>query len=433
MYKLIVFSTQLILLILILSLIFTNPFIISLDIGNFKYSFTSNILATVVIFLLFFLYLSFYLFFKSRLYLNNYFLKNKYNKLEKGYSHFIEAMIAISNKDNRSAIRSYKKMNSYLKNNPSLSLLLKSEVYKIEKKYDQLSEVYETMTKSKKTEILGYRGLMEQNLKNQDYHHAFLYGEKLFGLNPNIEKLYETLVYIAAKTKNWKQLIFISEKAYSKKTISKKTYQENTSIGFYEIAQIKFNSNLKDSISNIIKAIELKKNFPPFIKLHLELVAKSNNISLLKKIIKKYWAQAPNYLTRKIITKIILDNKLDDLAFINQIIKNNSNNNESKKLLIFFAIKKQDWNSARTNIQGLIGSNPSQEICLFMADIELGEHNDKQKSDSWILRSENSLSANNWICKITNQTQQEWNSLSESGHFNSLVVNTVKMINMNSN
>ena len=45
------------------------------------------------------------------------------------------------------------------------------------------------MLKSKKTEALGYRGLMEQNLNNQDYHHAFLYGEKLFNLNPSIEKL----------------------------------------------------------------------------------------------------------------------------------------------------------------------------------------------------------------------------------------------------
>ena len=42
---------------------------------------------------------------------------------------------------------------------------------------------------------------MEQNLKNHDYHHAFLYGEKLFSLNPNIEKLYKTLIFIAAKQK----------------------------------------------------------------------------------------------------------------------------------------------------------------------------------------------------------------------------------------
>ena len=247
MYKIIIFSVQLLILLTLLTFIFTNPFIISLDIGNFKYSFSSNIFAGLTIILLLIIYLFLYLYFKSRLSINNFFLKNKYKKLEQGYFYFVEAMIAIANKDNRNAIKSYKKMNSYLKDDPSLSLLLKSEVYKIEKKYNELSDVYETMIKSKKTETLGYRGLMEYNLKNQDYHHAFLYGEKLFNLNPSIEKLYETLNYIAAKTKNWNQLILISDKAYSNKIINRETFQENKSIGYYEIAKIKSDSNINDA------------------------------------------------------------------------------------------------------------------------------------------------------------------------------------------
>ena len=322
-------------------------------------------------------------------------------------------------------------MNSYLKNDPSLSLLLKSEVYKIERKYDELSQVYETMIKSKKTESLGYRGLMEQNLKNQDYHHAFLYGEKLFNLNPSIEKLYETLINIVAKTKNWNQLITITDKAYAKKIIDKDICQENKAIGFYEIAKIKLESNLNDANKNITKALDLKKNFPPFIKLHLEVVSSLNNISKLKKLIKKYWYTNPNSLLRSIITQIIIKNKIDDLVFINQIIKSNSDFEESKKLLIFFAIQNKNWNIARENITGLIGANPTREICLFMSDIELGENNDKQKSDSWLLRSENSLVENVWICEITNQSQYEWNSLSDSGYFNSLVLSNPKMISKN--
>ncbi len=432
MYKLIVFSIQLVLLITILTAIFTNPFIISLDIGNLKYSFSSNIFAGILITLLISIYVIFYLFFKSRLSLSNYFLKSRYKKLEKGYFYFVEAMIAISNKDNINAIKYHKRMNSYLKDEPSLSLLLRSEVYKIERKHNELREVYEQMLKSKKTESLGYRGLMENNLKDHDYHHAFLYGEKLFNLNPNIEKLYETLTYIAAKTKNWNQLLIITDKAYSKKIINKETFYENKSIAYYEIAKIKSDSNLKEANKNVLKAINLKNNFPPYIKLHLELIAKSNNLSLLKKLIKKYWSSSQSALLRKIITTIINDNNLDNLVFINQIIRSNIENEESKKMLIFFAIKNQDWNVARTNIVGLIGSNPSSEICLFMADIELGQSNDKQKSDSWVLRSETALSENIWICKITNKSQEEWNSLSDSGYFNSLVLNNIKMID-NSN
>ena len=433
MYRFIIFTIQLLLLLIIVTFIFTNPFKISLDIGNLKYSFSSNFFAILIIIFTSFLYVSFYIIFKSRLSLNNYLIKNKFKKLEKGYQYFVDAMIAISNKDNSKAIKAHKKMTNYLKDDPSLSLLLKSEVFKIEKKQDKLLEVYDLMLASKKTQTIGYRGLMELNLKNQDYHHAFLYGEKLFNLNPNIEKLYETLTYICAKTKNWNQLILLSDKAYYNKMISKNILLENKSVGYFEIAKIKSDSNLQDAIINITKALDLKKNFPPFIKLHLELVAKTNNLFLLKKLVKKYWLSNPIYLVRSIITQIIIDNNLGQLIFINQIIKNNMNIDESKKLLIFFAIKNQEWNIARNNIIGLIGSNPSREICLFMADIELGENNDKQKSDAWIMRAENASIENTWICRITNQAQDEWSTLSNSGNYNSLVWTTHKMLRQNNN
>ena len=433
MYRFSIFVLQFLLLIIALTFIFTNPFIVSLDIGNLKYSFSSNLFAVVFISFIFLLYLVLYLFFRSRLSLRNYFLKNKYNKIEKGYLHFVDAMIAIANKDNKTALKSHKKMVGYLKDDPSLSLLLKSEVLKIEKKFPELNNIYEDMIKSKKTETLGYRGLMEQNLRNQDYHHAFLYGEKLFSINPNIEKLYDTLIFIAAKTKNWNQIILLSDKAFSNKIISKNDLNENKSVGFYEIAKIKYDSDIKDSLKNILKALDLKKNFPPYVKLHLEIIAGLNDKRNLKKLIKKYWSLNPSSLLRSIIIKILNDNDLTEIKFINEIINNNASEEESKKLLIYFAIKNSNWDVARKNISGMIGVNPSKEICYFMSDIELGENNDKQKSDAWIMRAENASIEDTWICRISNQTQDEWSALSNSGNYNSLVWTTHKMLRQNNN
>ena len=433
MYRFSIFVLQFLLLIIALTFIFTNPFIVSLDIGNLKYSFSSNLFAVVFLSFIFLLYLVFYVFFRSRLSLGKYFLKNKYNKIEKGYLHFVDAMIAVANKDNKTALKSHKKMVSYLKDDPSLSLLLKSEVLKIEKKFPELNNVYEDMIKSKKTETLGYRGLMEQNLRNQDYHHAFLYGEKLFSINPNIEKLYDTLIFIAAKTKNWNQIILLSDKAFSNKIISKSDLNENKSVAFYEIAKIKYDSDINDSLKNILKAVELKKNFPPYVKLHLEIAANLNDKRNLRKLIKKYWNLNPSSLLRSITIKILNDTEFSDLKFINEIIKNNSNMEESKKLLIYFAIKNFKWDIARENIAGIIGSSPSKDICYLMSDIELGENNDKQKSDAWLMRAENAKSENTWICRITNQTQDEWSSLSKSGHYNSLVWTSLKMLKQNNN
>ena len=93
MYKIFVFLVQLILLISVLTFIFSNPFVISFDIENLKYSFSSNFLIGIFFVILFFIYIITYAYFKSSIVLSKYFLKKKYKKLEKGYYYFVEAMI----------------------------------------------------------------------------------------------------------------------------------------------------------------------------------------------------------------------------------------------------------------------------------------------------------------------------------------------------
>ena len=109
----------------------------------------------------------------------------------------------------------------------------------------------------------------------------------------------------------------------------------------------------------------------------------------------------------------------------------NNEEKESKKLLLEFAIHYGDWSLARESVNGLIQFNPDREICEFMASIEMGEFNDVQKRDAWILRSENANLSEIWICQVTNMPQNNWNSVSDSGHFNSLEWRSPKMLGTN--
>ncbi len=102
----------------------------------------------------------------------------------------------------------------------------------------------------------------------------------------------------------------------------------------------------------------------------------------------------------------------------------------SQKILVDFAIYFNEWSIARENIKGLIGANPSREICLFMSEIELGELNDIQKSEGWKLRANNANLENYWVCNITSNPQRDWSALSESGHFNSLEWRQQKMLSV---
>jgi len=430
MLRFLIISLQLILLLSITIFLISNSFNISFDIGDLSYSFSSNLLVIAIVVFTLLVVLINFIYFKTKFIFQKYSYIKKFERTQKGYDFFVESMIALFNKDNKTAINSARKMKGILKEEKSLNLLLQSEILKIEKKSDELNDVYDLMIKNNKTKTLGYRGLMEQSLKQQDYHHAFIYGEKLFLLNPKIEKLYQTLLSVVAKSKNWNQLINITDKAYSNKIIKKIEANENKSIALFEIAKIKMKSDRNEAINLIEKAISLKGNFSPYIKLYAQLLFESNNNTKAQKILMKYWNQSPSNLLRSSITDVLKENKINEIEFIHRLISKNQNNEESKKLLIDFAIYFNNWGLARDNIKGLIGSSPSREVCLFMSEIELGEFNDIQKSEGWKLRGNNAGSDYYWVCKFTKNPQKNWSALSDSGHFNSLEWIQPKMLSL---
>ncbi len=431
MVKFLILFIQFFVLIFLVAYFSTNSFLVTFEIKDLLYTFSSNLVLFFAILIILFIFILLFFYFKSRYNLQKYFLIKDKKNLQKGYGYFAEAMISLANKDKRNAVIASKKMKKTIKDDQGLSMLLDSEILKIENKYHDLSLLHEEMIKYPNTQTLGYKGLMEENINREDYHHAFIYGEKLFQLNPFIDKLYLTLVTIIAKTRNWNQLIHLSKQAYNKKLIDIKTFNKNTAIAYYEISKIKIQSEPKESLNLILKSIKLNGPFPPFIKLYLEILMIQNEISKIKKVIKKYWNDQPSSSLRIIISEFLKQNDLANLDDIKFIVKSNNNDDESKKMLVDFAIHNSDWSLAREQIKGLINFNPSREICELMALLEMGESNDIQKRDSWMLRAQNASFDEIWICQITNTPQKNWNSISKSGHFNSLEWKRPKMLGRN--
>ena len=420
MYKFLLIIFQLLIITILSLIVVNNSFVISIEINDFIYSVQSPyiFLFFLIFFLLIFLAQNFYLKIKFSI------LKLKFNntikKKEKGYGSFVNGMIALANKDYKKAILESNNISKYLNDNPSLSLLLRSEIYKVEKKYDQLKEVFDQMSKNKSTENLAYRGIMEQYLRAQDYHHAFIYGEKLFNNNPFVEKIYETLVNIVTKTSNWQQLINISEKSYAKKIIEKKIYEENKSIALFEISKIKQLSQPNESIKYILQALKLRKNFPPYVKLYLELLIANKDYNLAKKYLKKVWSVAPHPEYKLQIDELSSNLKIRNSDFASLITSNNLNAEESKILMVEAAIQDNNWERARNQIKELLNFQPKKEVCLLMARIEEGDTGDIQKINAWTLRSNNGDESNIWVCLYSNYIQETWSSISDGGYFNSL-------------
>ncbi len=420
MFKILSLTVQTSIILILVLVIFNNSFVISFEIKDFIYSVSSTYIFIPfhIFFVLIFLLQTFY--FKTKFSFSKFIAIKKLQNKEKGYNAFVSGMIALANKDYKRAILESKKISNHLDDNPSLALLLKSEIFKVEKKYDELSLVYDDMSKNKHTKNLGYRGMMEQYLRVQDYHHAFIYGERLFNNNPFIEKIYDTLVSIIAKTNNWQQLLIISDRAFSKKIIDKKVYEENKSIGFFEIAKIKQLSEIEESLKYMQKALKLRKNFPPYIKLYINLLIQNKNYNLAKKSIKKAWNELPHAEYKESILSLAAHLEIEMLELVKYIAGTSYKNEESIILMVEAFVESKKWDDARNQIKDLLDVRPKKEVCLLMAKIEEGDSGDVQKINAWTQRAKDGAANNIWICTISKKSQQTWSAVSEAGYFNSL-------------
>ncbi|PPR46027.1 MAG: hypothetical protein CFH18_00481 [Alphaproteobacteria bacterium MarineAlpha5_Bin8] len=352
---------------------------------------------------------------------------NRNNNYQKGYHAFTQGMIALANKDHKKAILANKKLSKYL-DDKSLSLLLMSETLKIEKKYSELEKVYQDMLKNDDTKTLGLKGLMNQSLQEQDYHHAFIYGEKLFNENHQIDKLYETLITIISKTNNWQKLIEINEKSLKNKIIDRQTYSLNQSIAFYEISKIKMHSDTSESIQLMEKALKLREFFPPYVCLYIDLLVEKNKLTLAKKYLFKAWSKNPHpeYKSKIKLLADKMGTAFNELA--KYITKDTTSLSESKILLAESLVEIEKWSDAKKIISNLLEHKPSKEVCMLMSKIEEGDTNDPQKVNAWISRSNFGDLNKIWICSITNISQTNWNSVGDSGYFNTLEWKNPKLI-----
>ena len=420
MVRFIFIAIQIIFILIVVLFLTSNEFIISFEINDFIYSISSSYFFVFLLLVFILIFLTQSLYFKSKFRFSKFKISQKIKLKEKGYNSFVSGMLALANKDFKKAISESNKISKLLDNNSSLSLLLKSEIYKIDKRHSELNEIYEKMIGHESMKNLGFRGLMEQYLRSQDYHHAFIYAEKLFNSNPNVEKIYDTLVNILIKTNNWQQLLITTEKSLSKKIIEKNVSNINKSIAYYEIAKIKQFSDVEESISCIKKSLKLRQFFPPYVKLYLELLIQNNDFNFAKKYFKKIWSEYPHPELKNITSFLAKELKIKKTDLVKYLISSNQKNYQSQIMLIENLIFENNWDEARKYIQILLDVKPKKEVCLLMAKIEEGESGDIQKVSSWTLRAKNGLENKMWVCFISKKAQKEWSSVSEGGYFNSL-------------
>jgi len=378
----------------------------------------SNVFLVIIffIFVILFIY-RIYLFFKQtpKRIKNSLIIKN-YNK---GINAIVSAIVAMSNNDDKELIFQSKKIENYLNKNP-ISLILKAESARKAKKNELAEQYFNEMLKNSQTKIIGLRGLLEQNLKKQDYHHALIYAEDIYNINPKLEWIYKTIRIIIIKTKNWQKLLAIDKDAFNRNIITKKIQLNNSSIAKYEIALIKEDFSIQEAIKLLTEANLSRPNFPPIVKKLSRLLIDNNQLTKAKKLIQKCWVQNPHQMFFEELISISKIENVNIVKIISKLIKDNSNNYDSIILIVKANINEKEWDRAKELIKPLLSSKPNKTICELMYQIEIGIYNNIQKANSWKSRIPLGDLEKAWVCKYSGSVQDHWTGISKEGFLDSL-------------
>ena len=101
---------------------------------------------------------------------------------------------------------------------------------------------------------------------------------------------------------------------------------------------------------------------------------------------------------------------VDRLKRVNELIDTPPPNKASALVLARAAIDAFDWVVARQALAGYSNANPSQAVCLLMAEIEDGQSGDKGKARDWLNRAVRAPRDPVWTADGI--TAEEWEPLS---------------------
>ena len=126
MYRIFNIVIRLVLLIILTLFVINYSFIISFEIADYIFSTSSSYIFIALLLFLLIIFVLQTIYFKTKFRYLTFRMTRKLNNKQKGLNAFVSGMISIANKDYKNAIKETKNMNIYLKDDPSLTLLLKS-------------------------------------------------------------------------------------------------------------------------------------------------------------------------------------------------------------------------------------------------------------------------------------------------------------------
>jgi HemY protein len=323
----------------------------------------------------------------------------------KGWRALSRGMIA-AGAGNLSLARSSANEAQKILGHEPLAMLLAAQAAQLDGDAARAEAEFRAMLAAPDTRLLGLRGLYLEARRRNDVLSAREAAEEAAKSDASILWASEALLEFQSLNGEWDEALATVAREAGAKTIDKATFKRRRAVLLTAQGLTIEHNDAEKALVLAREAAKLAPSLVPAAALAGRLEARSGSLKRAQKVIEKAWAVSPHPdLAESYGNLRAEDAAKERLDRIKALAKKNAGHPEAAIALARAAIDAQEFALAREALQAF-ASQPTQAMCLMMAEIESLEHGDHGKAREWTSRAVRAKRDLAWVAD--GYTSERW-------------------------
>lgn len=308
-------------------------------------------------------------------------------KQEKGREAIQRGIVAVGAGDRRAAERHASEAERYAPDSP-LTLLLKAQAAQLAGDRPGAEKAFRAMVERSDTRVLGLRGLHVEAQRRNDAAAARAIAEEAVKVAPGAAWAAQAVLESQTLSGDWDGAIATVEKQYAARVIDKDTARRRRAVLLTAKAAALEETDPPKAKALALEAVSLAPTLVPAAAIAGRLLAHDNDPRKASKIIETAWKAMPHPdLAEAYARARHGDSRLDQLRRVEYLARFTPSHPEALLAVARAAIDAGEFATAHRALDEAVAIEPTQRVCLLMAELFTREASDYGRAREWMARA----------------------------------------------
>jgi HemY protein len=304
----------------------------------------------------------------------------------RGWRAISNGLIAIGTGNLALAIRSAADAKKLAGDEP-LTLLLAAQAAQLEGAGERAEAEFKAMLGRPETRLLGLRGLYVEARRRNDAGTARAVAEEAERDNPALSWASEAQIEFQCLAGNWTGALETVERAGNARAIDKTTLKRRRAVLLTALALANEERDPAKARADAVEAAKLAPDLVPAAALAGRLLGAEGKLRHAARFAEAAWKASPHPDLAEVYMDLRPgDSARDRLKRAKKLAKKSPGHIEGALAVARAALDATDFDQARMALAPFL-EDPTQRVCLLMAEIEASERGDHGKAREWSARA----------------------------------------------